>query len=57
MNTDILHALKQVQLQKAIGELRAFNALYYNPTGENSEYLDLNALIEDFINGLTDNYG
>ena len=56
---DNLYMIKQAQMQRAIGELRALKALYYNPYNLSGDenYKAIKKLIEDFITELTDNFG
>jgi hypothetical protein len=56
--SDLLYAIKQQQLQKSYGELRALLALYYEPMqGRTEQYTELEKIIEDFINDLGDTIG
>jgi hypothetical protein len=56
--SDLLYAIKQQQLQKSYGELRALLVLYYEPMyGRTEQFSDLEKLIEDFINDLGDLIG
>lgn len=55
---DILYAIQQSQMQKSIGELKALQALYYNPySNENEQYYKIKEMIKDFVDELTDNFG
>jgi hypothetical protein len=55
---DLLYAIKQQQLQKSYGELRALVALYYEPMqGRTEQYSELEKLIEEFISDLGDLIG
>ena len=55
---DLLYVIKQQQLQKSYGELRALVALHYEPMrGRTKQYSELEKLIEGFINELGDLIG
>lgn len=58
-NTDIHYQMTQIQLQKAIGELRAVAASWYdsNVHEGGSVYKVIHPMIEKFIDELTDNCG
>ena len=56
--SDLLYAIKQQQLQKSYGELKALLSLYYEPIqGRTEQYNELEKLIEDFINDLGNTIG
>ncbi|MGX1266683.1 hypothetical protein RKD55_004627 [Rossellomorea marisflavi] len=56
--SDLLYVIKQQQLQKSYGELRALVALHYEPMrGRTKQYSELEKLIEEFINELGDLIG
>lgn len=53
MMADVPYGIKQCQLEKAIGELKALVALHYNPSGYNRErYHALRELVEKFEHDL-----
>ena len=56
-NGDVLYAMKQAQIQRALGELKALNMFYYDMYSEDREdYYKMQAIISDFEDNLTDNF-
>lgn len=49
--------LQQMQLQKAIGELRSLIASYYDPMGTNADFKDKRQFIERMIEDLENHLG
>ena len=55
---DISYQLKQMQLQKTIGELKALLACYYDPMqGLTKEFEESRRIILDMVNELENNFG
>lgn len=55
---DVTTALKQIQLEKVKGELRALKASYYDPMdSDNDRYKEVNTLIEGVIHELDNELG
>lgn len=53
---DIVMVIRQIQLEKTIGELNALRVSYYDPMGRNREkYKGINTLIQKIIRDLKDN--
>lgn len=53
-----MYQIQQMQLQKAIGELRALVALHYDPMrGKTEEYRNIRDMVEKFIEELKSNFG
>lgn len=52
------YQIQQMQLQRAIGELRALVSLYYDPMrGKTEEYKEIRDMVEIFIGDLKSNFG
>lgn len=56
---EVPYAIKIAQLEKVNGELRALVALWFDNNYENGgeTYLEINPMIEDFIEKLSDECG
>ena len=53
-----IQQIQQMQLQRAIGELRALVSLYYDPMrGITEEYREIRDMVEIFIGDLKSNFG
>lgn len=60
MNNDVKYLMRQMQLQKVIGELNALRITFYDPMGADPDYSDYKEkkkLIDDMINDLENNMG
>lgn len=54
---DTTELIRQMQLERVKGELRALKLSYYNPMGNNVLYEEVNALIEGIIHELDNELG
>jgi hypothetical protein len=55
---DSAYLLRQIQLQKTIGDLKGLLACYYDPMeGSTDEYKEMSRVINDTIKNLLENCG
>ena len=55
---DPVQILRQMQLQKTIGELNALTMMYYDPmTNINLDYRKIKEMVEQFEKELKENFG
>lgn len=60
MNSDVKYLMRQMQLQKVIGELNALSTTFFDPMGVDPQYTDYKEkkkLIDDMIKDLENNIG
>jgi hypothetical protein len=54
---DAVETIRYMQLEKIIGELRAYKVTYYNSSPGNEEYYRVTKIIDEMIEDLKNNFG